>query len=473
MKVIKIFCAGNFIETSTPLQVLNPYNNQTAYQTYMADDNILEEAICKGLQAEREMKHLPVYKRYDILMQIASKLKEHKDEAALILATEAGKPLRLAHAEVGRAIQTFIVAAEESKRLPSECLSIDWTPEAKNKEGIVKYFPIGLTAGISPFNFPLNLAVHKIAPAIAAGCPIILKPATNTPISTLFLSKIIAETELPKGALSVLPMSRTTGNKLVSDARFKLLTFTGSPDVGWQMKNDAGKKKLVLELGGNAGVIVAASADVKYAAQRALVGGFAYSGQICIHAQRFFIHKDLYNNFVDQLLTLVKTLKIGDTLNIDTDFSVMIDEKNAIRAQEWIDEAVAQGAEIACGGKRSANFLEPTMLLNTHKDMKVNVMEVFAPIITITPYTNFKEAVDLLNYGNYGLQAGVFTNALDEMNYAFDAIDAGGVIVNDIPTFRVDHAPYGGIKDSGLGREGVKYAIHDMMEPKILVKNIF
>jgi len=471
MNNYKIYCAGKFIETSEYLDVNNPYTQKVEALTFLAGQNELEYAIDAALAVEKNMKELPVYKRYQILKYVALKIEEQADEFSRILALEAGKPLRFAKAEISRAIQTFIVAAEECKRLPGELLSIDWTPDAKNKEGIVKYFPIGLVAGISPFNFPLNLVAHKVAPAIAAGCPIIMKPASNTPLSTLLLAKIVDATDLPKGAFSVLPMNRETGNNLVIDERFKLLTFTGSPDVGWTMKNNAGKKKVVLELGGNAGVIISETADIKTAAQRCVVGGFSYSGQVCIHAQRIFVHEKIYNNFIDEFLPMVKTLRIGDTADINTDFSVMIDEKNALRVESWINEAIEGGAHLLYGGKRIKNLVEPTVLVNTDKEMKVNCKEIFGPVVTITSFSTFEEAVEMLNYGKYGLQAGVFTNAINEMNYAFEQINVGGVILNDIPTFRVDHMPYGGIKDSGLGREGVKYAIQDMMEAKILVKN--
>ncbi|MDD3877275.1 MAG: aldehyde dehydrogenase family protein [Bacteroidales bacterium] len=469
----KLYCAGKFLGTSNILEVVNPFTQQIFEKTYFAGENEFEEAVIAGLKAEKVMKNMPVYLRYQILISIADKLKAQRDKFAAVLSAEAGKPIKYALAEVDRAIQTFVVAAEESKRLPAEYMSIDWTKEAFNKEAVVKYFPVGLIAAISPFNFPLNLAVHKIAPAIAAGCPIILKPATKTPLSTLLLAQIIDETELPKGALSVLPMDRKTGNRLVTDERFTLLTFTGSPEVGWAMKKQAGKKKVVLELGGNAGVIVSQSADVILAAKRCVTGAFAYSGQVCIHAQRIFIHESIFDLFVDNLLPQVKSLRTGDTIDISTDFSVMIDQENAIRVESWINEAVAGGAKILTGGKRSGNFVEPTVLTHTHKEMKVNADEVFGPVVTLSKFSDFEEAVAMLNDGKYGLQAGVFTNALNEMNYAFYHIDAGGVIINDIPTFRADHMPYGGIKDSGFGREGVKYAMHDMLESKILVKNVF
>jgi glyceraldehyde-3-phosphate dehydrogenase (NADP+) len=315
----------------------------------------------------------------------------------------------------------------------------------------------------------MNLAAHKIAPAMAAGCPIVLKPATATPLSTLELARIVDETPLPKGALSVIPMNRTTGKRLVTDERFKLLTFTGSPEVGWQMKREAGKKKVVLELGGNAGVIVTANADIDFAVKRCVIGGFAYSGQVCIHTQRIFAEKSVFNRFAEKFAEAARLLKPGDPLHPETQISVMIDESNARRVESWIKEAAKQGAAILCGGKRKGAYIEPTVLTGTKASMKVNCLEIFGPVVTVEPYADFEEALQSVNDTPFGLQAGVFTNRLEDINKAFDRLDVGGVIINDVPTFRVDHMPYGGIKDSGLGREGVKYAIFDMMEPKILV----
>ncbi len=470
MNKYKIFCAGKFIETGKVLPVRNPYNNEIFAETYLADRDILEQAIAKALQAESLMKDIPSHKKYNILMQIAAGLTEKKKLFAEIISMESAKPLKYSAGEVERAIQTFIIAAEEAKRLPKEYISLDWTPAGENREGMIKYFPIGLVAGIAPFNFPLNLAVHKLAPAIASGCPIILKPASSTPLSMLELSKILSSTSLPEGAVSVLPMDRVTGNIMVTDKRFKLLTFTGSPEVGWKMKENAGRKKVVLELGGNAGTIVTKSCDMKHALQKCLYGAFAYSGQVCIHAQRFFIAKEIFDEFISEFVALTKKLKPGNPMDADTDISSMIDEDNAIRVEEWVKEAAGKNAEILCGGKRKGSYVEPTVLTKTNNTMKVCSEEVFGPVVTMEKFTSFEEAVNMVNDTDFGLQAGVFTNNIDEMNYAFNNIEAGGVIINDVPTFRVDHMPYGGIKGSGTGREGVKYAIYDMMEPKIMVK---
>ena len=467
----KIYCGGKFVKSDKKLYVINPYNGQPIGHTWFSDQTCLEVAITTAQNVEKELANFPAYKKYEALMFIAEQLKNKKDEFAELLCLESAKPIRYASGEIERAIQCFIIAAEESKRLPAEYISLDWTEPGKGKEGWVNYFPVGLVAGISPFNFPMNLAVHKIAPAIAAGCPIILKPSSSTPLSTLKLAEVIDKTELPKGTVSILPMDRKTGNLLVTDNRFKLLSFTGSPEVGWEMKKQVGKKKVVLELGGNAGVIVTQSADLDFAARRCLIGGFAYSGQVCIHAQRIYVSSSVFDDFANRFISMVNGLKAGDPLNPDTDISGMIDEGNAIRVEKWVKEAVQKGAKILVGGKRDGAFYPPTVLSDTHKEMKVCSLEVFGPVVTLEPFTNFEQAIDFVNDSRFGLQAGVFTNTINEMDSAFKNLQVGGVIINDVPTFRVDHMPYGGIKDSGLGREGIKYAMFDMLESKVLVKD--
>ena len=465
-----IYCGGEFITTPNILKVINPFTQKEFAQTYLASQAELEQAISKAQNAAPLLKKLPAYKRFEILLFIANELKKDRKHLAEVLAMESAKPMKYALGEIERAAQTFVVAAEESKRLPKEYISLDWTPQGEKKEGLVKYFPIGIVAGIAPFNFPINLAVHKIAPAIAAGSPIILKPASATPLSTLELAKIIDKTDLPKGSVSILPMNRESGNQLVTDERFNLLSFTGSPVVGWEMKKQAGKKKVVLELGGNAGVIISKNTDLESIISKCITGAFSYSGQICIHAQRFYIHSSLFNAFVEKMVQHTKQLVYGDPLDEKTDVSVMIDTENAVRVETWIVEAVTKGATLVHGGKRNGNYVEPAILTNTHTHMKVNAEEAFGPLICVEKYDTIEEAVHLINDSKFGLQCGVFTNSLTEMDYCFENIETGGVILNDIPTFRVDQMPYGGIKESGLGREGVKYAILDMMEPKLLVK---
>jgi glyceraldehyde-3-phosphate dehydrogenase (NADP+) len=465
-----IFLAGKFIKTSKELEVINPYNGEPVDRTFLAGDAEFEAAILAAERAKARLRKLSSQQRYEMLTFISHRLKERREEFGRSIMLESGKPIRYALGEVDRSVQTFTVAAEEAKRLPREYISLDWTTAGKGKEGLVRYFPIGIIGGIAPFNFPLNLAVHKLAPAIASGCPIILKPATSTPLTSLMLAQIIAETDLPEGAVSILPMDRITGNKLVTDHRISLLSFTGSPEVGWKMKADSGKKKVVLELGGNAGVIVAQSADIELALSKCLVGGFSYSGQVCIHAQRIFVHVSVFDEFSHRFAAMVKQLRNGDPARPETEFSSMIDENNAKRVGQWVNDAVQGGARILCGGKREGSWYAPTLLTNTDASMKVCSEEVFGPVVTLEPYETYDQALELMNNTRFGLQAGVFTNKISEMDEAFSGLEVGGVIINDVPTFRVDHMPYGGIKDSGLGREGVKYAILDMMEPRILVK---
>jgi len=469
MEKYTIYVAGKFIETSTPHDVINPFTQKVFAKTYLGGKKELESAITKAKSVADEMKKIPSYRRFEILFQISDEIKKDRERLALVLTRESGKPLRYSLSEIDRASQTFLIAAEESKRLPKEFISLDWTRSGENKEGIIKYFPIGLVAGISPFNFPINLAVHKIAPAIAAGCPIILKPASATPLSTLELAKIIDATSLPKGAVSIIPMNRTDGEMLVTDERFKLLSFTGSPVVGWEMKKKAGKKKVLLELGGNAGVIISKSADITDAVKKCLVSGFAYSGQICIHAQRLFVQENIFNSFLKKFIEGIKNLKNGNPEDPATDISVMIDEENAKRVEDWINESIKKGAKILIGGKRNGVYYEPTVLTNTNNTMKVCSEEIFGPVVTVEKFSSFEQAVRMINDTSFGLQAGVFTNDIDESNYAFNHIDVGGLMINDAPTLRLDHMPYGGVKNSGLGREGVKYAIQEMMEPRILI----
>lgn len=465
-----IYCGGTFIKTNNVLEVKNSHRNEVFATTYLADKEHVDEAIVAAETAFEKLKTMPSFQIERILNEIANALKADRKRLAEVLALEACKPIKYALSEIDRAVQTFKVAAHEALRPPSELITADWTPAGEGKEAIVKYFPIGPVSGISPFNFPLNLAAHKIAPAIAARCPIVLKPATSTPLSTLELAKIIDKTELPKGALSILPASRQVGNLLVTNTHFKLLTFTGSPEVGWKMKTDAGKKKVVLELGGNAAVIITPSANLKEALKKCLVGAFAYSGQVCIHTQRIYVHRTIFQSFLNSFVEETKKLIGGDPLNINTDVSSLIDENNAIRVEQWINEAVEQGARLCTGGKRNNAYVEPTVLTNTTKLMKINGLEVFGPTVVIEPYDLFNDAVNVVNDSPYGLQAGVFTNQIDEMNFAFENIECGGVMINETSSFRLDHTPYGGIKDSGLGREGLKYAIYDMLEPKLLLK---
>ncbi len=468
----KIYLAGKFISTDKQLEISNPYDSQVWTKTYLANRDHVETAIQRGIEAQGALKHLPTYEKANALTKIANGIFKRQEEFAQALAKETAKPITTARGEVERAIQTFLDAAEECKRIYGEWMSLDRHPSGTKHEAIIRRFPIGLISAIAPFNFPLNLVAHKLAPAIAAGCPIILKPASKTPISALLLAQLIDETSLPKGAVSILPMDRETGDMLVTDDRFKLLTFTGSPSVGWDMKSRAGKKPVVLELGGNAGLIVTESADINLAVQKSLVGGFSFAGQSCIHTQRIYVHDGMFHQFSQKFINGVKKLTFGDPLDEKTNISAMIDEKNAQRIDQWVQEAVRSGAQLLCGGKRegSAGYL-PTVLTNTNKDMQVCSDEAFAPIVILEKYHDFKQAVSLVNDSTFGLQAGIFTDSAKKIGYAYDELDVGGVVINNVPTFRADHMPYGGVKDSGLGREGVRYAIEDMTELKTLVIN--
>lgn len=463
--------SGAEFRTDALLNVHEPWTGQVCGTTYLADEATYEAAVEAALAAQRPLAAMPAYRRAAALDHVADALRTIRQELALMLARECAKPLRYALAEVDRAMQVFRLAAEECQRLPSEVLQLDRTPAGEGREGIVRHFPIGPVAGISPFNYPLNLVAHKVAPALAAGCPIVLKPASATPLSALQLGLMIDAAGFPPGSLTVLPMSRQMGDRLVADDRFKLLSFTGSPEVGWAMKARAGRKKVVLELGGNAGVIISESADLEKAVPRCLIGAFAYSGQICIHAQRFFVHQRLYDDFVNAMSIGAAGLRIGDPTASDTDISVLIDESNTARVSRWIKEALAAGAKVECGAEVKDGVLLPTILTHVPRHALVCTDEVFGPVITIESFNDIEEAIEGVNNSRFGLQAGIFTDSMTEMDLAFARLEVGGLIVNDVPTFRVDHMPYGGVKDSGLGREGVRYAMADMLEPRILVKN--
>jgi acyl-CoA reductase-like NAD-dependent aldehyde dehydrogenase len=403
---------------------------------------------------------------------VAQSTTERKQEFATTLAQEAGKPIKAARIEVERAAFTFNIAAEEATRIYGEYLPLDWQESTAGRWGLVRRFPLGPVAGITPFNFPLNLVAHKVAPAIAAGCTMVLKPAPQTPLSALLLAETIQQAGWPDGALNVLPLSNEDAGLLVSDDRLKMISFTGSAAVGWQIKKNSGKKKVVLELGGNAGVIVHGDADLAYAADRCVVGGFAYAGQTCISVQRILVERSAFSRFTDLLLAGVQKLKSGDPLDESTDLGPLIRESDALRAADWVQEAVRSGAKLLYGGRRTGSVLEPTVLTGTRPDMKVNCQEIFAPVVTVEPYDDFEAALRQINHSPYGLQAGLFTRDARLIFRAYEELEVGGLMAGDVPSFRIDHMPYGGIKDSGLGREGLRYAIEEMTEQKLLVMNL-
>ena len=465
-----IFLAGRWVESPDPLVVANPADDSTpAGSTFNATPEQYEEAVKAAVDAFEVTRELPAYERGRILREISAGLKARREELGALIAAEAGKPIRDALAEVDRATLSFRLGAEEAERQYGEVIPLDLMASSKDRVGITRRFPIGPIAGISPFNFPLNLAAHKLAPAIASGNPIVLKPPSKDPLTMLTVAEIVESTGLPPGAVSILPMTRELGDRMVADERFKLLTFTGSPSVGWRMKERAGKKKVVLELGGNAGVIVDKTADLDWAVKRTLIGAYGYAGQVCISVQRMFVHEAIWDTFLDKFLAGVKSLKVGDPLDTTTDVGPMVDEHQATRTQRWVDEAVAMGGKLLAGGKADRNFFPPTVLTDVPTTAQVCSNEAFAPLVVAFPFADLSDAIARVNDSMFGLQTGVFTNDLMGAWQAFNDLEVGGVIVNDIPTYRIDHMPYGGVKDSGLGREGLRWAIEDMTELRIMV----
>lgn len=466
------FLDGKFLEEGDTLDVRAPYDGSIIARVFQGRREHAERAIATAVKAFGTTKRLPAFERQRVLRQIANGIHERREEFARTLAQEAGKPIKSARIEIERSIFTFNVAAEESVRGYGEYLPLDWQQSTAGRWGIVKRFPLGPIAGITPFNFPLNLVAHKVAPAIAAGCSMVLKPAPQTPLSSLLLAEVVQFAGWPDGGLNVLPLSNEDAELLVTDDRIKLISFTGSATVGWAIKNKAGKKKVALELGGNAGVIVHRDCDLAYAAERCVTGGFSYAGQSCISVQRILVEHSVYGEFTDLLLGGVSRLKLGDPLEESTDLGPLIRESDAIRAVEWIQEAVRGGARVFCGGKRKGSMLEPTVLTGTRPEMKVNCQEIFAPVVTVEPYQDFAAALKQFNDSPYGLQAGLFTIDAKLIFQAYEELEVGGLIAGDVPTFRVDHMPYGGIKESGIGREGLRDAIQEMTEPKLLVMNL-
>lgn len=471
-KIYGFLVDGQWLSEGEAQEVRSPYDQSVVGRVYQGQRRHAEAAIAAAVRAFEVTRKLPTHQRQRVLRSVAEALSRRREEAARRIALEAGKPIKVARAEVQRAIFTFTVGAEESTRIAGEWLPLDLLEASSGRWGIVRYFPLGPIAAITPFNFPLNLVAHKVAPAIAAGCTLVLKPAPQTPLSALLVAELVQEAGWPAGALNILPLSNQDAGLLVSDDRLKALSFTGSAAVGWQLKQRAGKKRVTLELGGNAGVIVHSDADLEYSAARCAQGGFSYAGQSCIAVQRILVERAVYQKFLDALVARVRKLKVGDPLNEDTDVGPMIRESDAKRAGEWVQEAISGGARLLCGGARQGPMLEPTVLTDTKPTMRVNCEEVFAPVVTVEPYDQFADAVRQINDSPYGLQAGVFTRDAKLLFSAYEELQVGGVIAGDIPSFRIDHMPYGGTKDSGLGREGLRYAIREMCERKLLVMNL-
>jgi acyl-CoA reductase-like NAD-dependent aldehyde dehydrogenase len=465
----ELVIAGRTVEAPDSDAVTNPYTGETVAQVPQAGPEQVEMAIAAAAEAFRPFAAWPAHRRSRVLAAIAEGITARRAELADMVVAEGGKPITLALAEIDRAVTTFTIAAEEAKRLGGEVIPADVTPAGEGFTALTRRFPVGPVSAISPFNFPLNLVAHKLAPALAVGCPVVLKPPVQTPLTPLMLQEIVARAGAPEGAFTVLPCGVEAARPLITDDRMAVLSFTGSDRVGWSLKALAGKKRVTLELGGNAAVIVSRGTDLKAAAARVAFGAFAYAGQVCISVQRVFVRDDLYDPFLTELLAATAALPVGDPRDPQTVVGPLIDAAAADRVTAWVEEAVGAGARVAVRGEREGNLMGPTVLTDAPRDAKVSCAEVFGPVVTVAPFATFDEAIEGVNDSPYGLQAGLFTDDLSEALTAHERLEVGGLVVGDIPTLRLDHTPYGGTKDSGLGREGVRYAMEALTEPRLLL----
>ncbi len=462
---------GQWKKTEDVIEVRSPYDRRLVALVHRAGPGEIEQSIAAAVKAFQITRKLPTWKRSAILEKISLGIAARREEFARTIALEAGKPIKTARVEVDRAVLTFKVASEETRRIYGEIVPLDWIPGTEGRQAQIHHVPLGPVAGITPFNFPINLVAHKVAPALAAGDPIIIRPASQTPVSALILGEVILESGWPEGGFSVAPSSTQAAAPLITDDRIRLLTFTGSPAVGWGLKAQANHKRVTLELGGNAGVIVHRDADLNYAAERVTWGGFSYAGQSCISVQRVYVHDEVYEAFQQALIPRVKGLKVGDPLDETTDVGPMIDRNAAERVETWVNEAIQGGAQVLAGGSRDGNLWQPTVLAHLDAAMKVSCQEVFAPLIGLYHYSDVRKAIAEVDNSDFGLQAGLFTNDINVIQAAFNDLEVGGLMVNDVSTFRIDHMPYGGVKSSGTGREGLRYAIEEMSELKLLTFN--
>jgi acyl-CoA reductase-like NAD-dependent aldehyde dehydrogenase len=468
--IYPLYLNNKAVQPNADLAVTDKFTGEVAFRTALATPDIIDAAIAGAVRAAPAMAQLASYEKRDVLDHCVGRFRERFDELAYALCVEAGKPIADAEGEVTRLIDTFRIGAEEATRNYGEIQPLDISPRAKGYMGMWKRVPIGPCSFISPFNFPLNLAAHKIAPAIAVGCPFVMKPASLTPLGAIIMGEVLAECDvLPEGAFSILPASRDGADLFTTDERLKLLSFTGSPGVGWDLKAKAGKKKVVLELGGNAAVVVDTDADLDHALARIVFGGYYQSGQSCIHVQRVVIHDSIYERFRDMLAAKVKTLVSGDPKDRNTFIGPMISAKEAARLKGWIDAAVARGARLLAGGGCTGQMLEATLLEDVPADCDVVTEEAFGPVVVLSKFSDWKAALTEVNASKFGLQAGIFTHDLHKVLEAWDELDVGGIVVNDVSSYRVDNMPYGGVKDSGLGREGVRFAMEDMSEIRNMV----
>jgi glyceraldehyde-3-phosphate dehydrogenase (NADP+) len=463
------YLAGEWKETERKVPITFPYDDRVVGEVSFASADDVAAAIGKAEAALPEMGSLPAWRRAEALRSVSDRIRTRAEDLARTMVLESGKTIRDARGEVARAANTFLIAAEEAKRMGGEVLGLDAYRGHEGRIAIVRRVPLGVVGAITPFNFPLNLVAHKIGPALACGAPVVLKPASKTPLVALMLAELLDEVDLPEGAVSILPTRPEDAAALADDDRVKVLTFTGSPPVGWALKRRAWRKRVILELGGNAGVVVEPDADLEWAAERILFGGFGSNGQSCISVQRVYVHDAVHDDFLEAFRERVRKLRYGDPLDESTDVGPLIDEDAARRTKAWIDEAVAQGARVEVGGEVHGRVLAPTILTDVAPDMKVCRQEVFAPLVVLFRYGDFAEALAAVNDSAYGLQAGVFTRDIDKIWRAYRTWDVGGVIANDVPTYRADEMPYGGTKESGTGREGPRYALEDYTERRTLV----
>ncbi len=464
-----LYLANKPEQPNTDLAVTDKFTGEVVTRVAMADAATIDRGIAAAVDAAAPMAAMAAYERQAVLMHCVKRFTERQEELAHALCIEAGKPIKDARGEAGRLVDTFRIAAEESVRITGEVQPLDISARAKGYQGLWKRVPIGPCSFVSPFNFPLNLAAHKIAPALAVGCPFVMKPASRTPLGALIIGEVLAETDLPPGAFSILPAHREGADLFTTDDRLKLLSFTGSPDVGWDLKSRAGKKKVILELGGNAAVIIDKDADLEDAAERVVFGAFYQSGQSCVGVQRIIVHDAVYDAFKALLVGKAEKLVCGNPLDENVFIGPMIDVKEAARLDDWIKEAVAAGATLLCGGKREGAMLAATLLEAVPTSAKLYREEAFGPVAIFSRFSDFDAALAEVNDSRFGLQAGVFTRDLFHMLKAWDRLEVGGVIINDVSSYRVDNMPYGGVKDSGLGREGVRFAMEDMSEIRNLV----
>jgi len=469
----KLFIDGKWVSGKEAKDTRSPYDQSIVGRVHFADVDQVREAVDSAHQAFQRTKMLSSFERAKALVFVSDQIAKNKEKLAWSIVKGAGKAIKSARVEADRAVSTFQIAAEEAKRMNGEIIPLDLSPQTSGRWGLVRRFPVGAMVGITPFNFPLNLVAHKVAPAMASGNTIVLRPASQVAMTSSILAEIISQSDFPAGGFNHIPCGYKAADVFLEDDRVKKITFTGSPDIGWELKKRANKKRVTLELGGNAAVIIEPDADLDFALQRTVLGAYAYSGQVCISIQRIFLHKKIYDKFMADFVEAAAKLKMGDPMEESTDIGPMINLDAAKQTEEWVGEALENGARLVFGGKRDGAMFEPTILENVKPELRISCQEAFAPVVVVSPYEDFDLALRSVNDSIYGLQAGVFTNDLKKAFQAYESLDVGGVICNDIPTFRIDHMPYGGVKESGFGREGLKYAIEEMTELKLLALNLF